>query len=208
MQAETLPEAHSFQMQAAATDPSSGSWRIARMKRSVELQISALAIVMAVAAGAVQPARAVFSGDMSPKARSGDADYADGMDAWDAKNWDGVVAAMRKVVARRPWHDKAWTRLGFALRKLNRLDELLEAYGKALAINPDQREALEYLGEAYLVLDRLSDAQTMLSRLNAECKHVVLVFTDGYFRNACGEYSQLKEKIEAYVTQGRPSAPW
>jgi len=172
------------------------------------IALSALAIVMTVATGVMHPAQAVFSGDMSPKARSGDADYADGMDAWDAKNWDGVVAAMRKVVVRRPWHDKAWTRLGFALRKLNRLDESLEAYGKALAVNPDQREALEYLGEAYLMLDRLSDAQTMLSRLDAECKRVVLVFTDGYFRDACGEYAQLKEKIEAYVTQGKASAPW
>jgi Flp pilus assembly protein TadD len=170
------------------------------------IALSALAIFMAVAG--TQPARAVFSGDMSPKARSGDSDYADGMDAWDAKNWDGVVASMRKVVARRPWHDKAWTRLGYALRKLGRLDESLEAYGKALTINPAQREALEYLGEAYLVLDRPSDAQTMLSRLDSECKRVVLVFTDGYFRNACGEYTQLKEKIEAYVTQGRLSSPW
>ena len=58
------------------------------------------------------------------------------------------------------------------------------------------------------MLDRLSDAQTMLSRLDAECKRVVLVFTDGYFRNACGEYAQLKEKIETYVTQGKASAPW
>ena len=72
------------------------------------ITLSALAIVMTVAAEVMQPAHAVFSGDMSPKARSGDADYADGMDAWDAKNWDGVVAAMRKVVARRPWHDKTW----------------------------------------------------------------------------------------------------
>jgi cytochrome c-type biogenesis protein CcmH/NrfG len=184
------------------------------MKRSFGRQMTlsvallALAIVMTLVAGIPQSAHAVFSGDMSPKARSGDADYADGMDAWDTKNWDGVVAAMQKVVTRRPWHDKAWTRLGFAFRKLNRLDESLEAYGKALAINPDQREALEYLGEAYLMLNRLSDAQTMLSRLEAECKRVVLVFTDGYFRNACGEHAQLKEKIEVYVTQGKTSAPW
>jgi cytochrome c-type biogenesis protein CcmH/NrfG len=172
------------------------------------IALSALTVVMTVAAGVMHPAHAVFSGDMSPKARSGDADYADGMDAWDAKNWDGVVVAMRKVVVRRPWHDKAWTRLGFAFRKLNRLDESLEAYGKALAINPEQREALEYLGEAYLMLDRLSDAQTMLSRLDAECKRVVLIFTDGFFRNACGEHAQLKEKIEAYVTHGKASSPW
>jgi hypothetical protein len=37
------------------------------------------------------------------------------------------------------------------------------------------------------MLDRLSDAQTMLSRLDSEYKCVVLILTDGYFRNACGE---------------------
>jgi len=184
------------------------------MKKSPRIQLTspialwALAIVITVSTSIMQPAHAVFSGDMSPRVRSGDADYADGMDAWDAKNWEGVVTAMQKVVARRPWHDKAWTRLGAALRKLNRLDESLEAYGKALDLNPTQREGLEYLGEAYLMLDRLNDAQTMLSRLDLECKRVVLVFTDGYFRNACGEYTQLKEKIEAYVQGKPPSSPW
>jgi len=167
------------------------------------------AVFVALAlASMMQPAHAVFSGDMSPRARSGDADYADGMEAWDAKNWDGVVTSMRKVVARRPWHDKAWTRLGYALRKLKRYNESLEAYSRALALNPTQREAIEYLGEAYLELDRLSDAKTMLSRLDGECKRVVLVFTDGYFRNACGEYTELKSKIEAYVANGKRPTPW
>jgi len=170
--------------------------------------LAILALAAAVIAGSMQPAHAVFSGDMSPKARSGDPDYADGMDAWDAKNWDGVVTAMQKVVARRPWHDKAWTRLGYALRKQKRYNDSLEAYGKALALNPDQREALEYLGEAYLELDRLNDAMSMLERLNGECKRVVLVFTDGYFRNACSEYTELKTKIDAFLAEGKRPTPW
>jgi hypothetical protein len=50
------------------------------------IALQAFAIIMTGATGIIQPAQAVLSGDMSPKARSGDADYADGMDAWDVKN--------------------------------------------------------------------------------------------------------------------------
>jgi Flp pilus assembly protein TadD len=146
---------------------------------------------------------AVFSGDMSPRARSGDADYADGIEAFDAKNWQGVVDAMRKVVARRPHHDNAWTRLGFALRKLGRYEESIEAYNTAITLNPHHREAMEYLGEAYLRLDRLADARAVLARLDGECKRVALVFTDGDFRDGCGEFKELKTKIDAYVTAGK-----
>ena len=154
------------------------------------------------------PSVAVFSGDMSPRARSGDADYADGIEAWDAKRWPDVVEAMQKVVARRPHHDNAWTRLGFALRKLGRFEESLEAYTKAITLNPHHREALEYMGEAYLMLDRLGDARDVLARLDGECRRVALVFTDGDFRNGCGEYKELKSKIDAYVASGKLPDRW
>ncbi len=100
--------------------------------------------------------------------------------------------------------DAPWLRLC----KLQRYNDSLEAYGKALAINPEQREALEYLGEAYLELGRLTDAMAMLDRLKGECARVMLVFTDGSFRNGCGEYSELKTKVEAFLADGRRPEPW
>jgi len=39
---------------------------------------------------------------MNPRPRLGDSDYADGMEAWDSKNWEGVITAMQKIIARRP----------------------------------------------------------------------------------------------------------
>ena len=110
--------------------------------------------------------------------------------------------------SRRPWHDNAWTRLGFAYRKLGRYDDSLAAYGKALELNPHHRQAIEYPGKAYMTLDRLGDARQMLVRLDEECKRVALVFTDDDFRNACGEYKELKTRIDDYVTTGKPPARW
>lgn len=143
------------------------------------------------------PAHAVFSGDMSPRARSSDSDYADGMEAWDKQDWPAVIDAMKKVVARRPHHDNAWSRLGYAYRKTGDYDSSLAAYDKALARNPHNRAALEYLGEAYVDLGRMDDALEMLKKLAIECRRVALTFSDGYFTDGCEEFADLKEAIEA-----------
>lgn len=143
------------------------------------------------------PALAVFSGEMSPRARSSDSDYADGIEAWDKQNWPAVITAMEKVVARRPHHDNAWTRLGYAWRKLRNYDKSLAAYDRALTLNPRNRAALEYLGEAYIELDQIGEARSMLDRLAAECRRISLTFSDGKFTNGCDEFTDLKKTIEA-----------
>ena len=144
-----------------------------------------------------EPAMAVFSGDMSPRARSSDSDYADGMEAWDKEDWPAVIAAMEKVVARRPHHDNAWARLGYAWRKLRDYDRSLAAYDRALTRNPRNRAAMEYLGEAYVELNRVNEAKVMLDKLAAECRRISLTFSDGKFTDGCEEFGDLKRMIEA-----------
>lgn len=161
---------------------------------------ASLAVVSALVGllAAVPAAEAVFSGEMSPRARSSDEDYANGIDAFEAKDWPGVVAHMSRVVARRPHHDNAWARLGYALRKLKRYDESLVAYGKSLELNPGNRSALEYLGEAYLELDRPADAEALLVRLDRECRKVSVTFSDGNFSSGCNEFIALAKAISAW----------
>ena len=158
------------------------------------LMLAAALAALLLAGG---PALAVFSGEMSPRARSSDSDYADGMEAWDKKDWPAVIAAMEKVVARRPHHDNAWARLGYAYRKLRNYDKSLAAYDRALTRNPRNRAAMEYLGEAYVELDRMHEAKTMLDRLAAECRRISLTFSDGKFTDGCEEFGDLKKTIEA-----------
>lgn len=167
--------------------------------------ILATALAIAVALPGAQPAMAVFTGEMSARAPSGDADYAAGMKAFDAGDWPGVIEAMTAVVARRPHHDNAWTRLGYAHRKVGDFEESLDAYGRALSINPHHRGAMEYLGEAYLELDRVWEAKRLLDRLAVECRTVALGFTDGDFTSGCEEHATLAAAIAAHG-RGEPVA--
>ncbi|KQT86256.1 hypothetical protein ASG48_06730 [Aurantimonas sp. Leaf443] len=164
-----------------------------------------MAAVLAGASLGASPALAVFSGDMSPKVRSGDSDYADGVEAFDEKDWPAAITALSKVVARRPHHDNAWAMLGFSLRKSGNYERSLDAYGRSLSINPTNRAAMEYLGEAYLDLGRVRDAKILLIRLANECTRVALTFSDGDFKDGCTEFKVLDAAIKAYELD--PRAP-
>jgi tetratricopeptide (TPR) repeat protein len=54
---------------------------------------------------------------------------------------------------------EAWNYIGYTNRKLGNYDIALAAYERALALHPGYPEALEYRGEAFLALQRISDAQ-------------------------------------------------
>ncbi|MEF2550596.1 CDC27 family protein [Aurantimonas sp. A2-1-M11] len=157
-----------------------------------------LLLGLATVTGLPPEAGAVFSGEMSPKVRSGDSDYADGVEAFDAENWPAAITAFARVVARRPHHDNAWTLLAYSLRKSGNHERALDAYGRALSINPHHRGAMAYLGEAYLDLGRVRDAGILLIRLRGECRRVALTFSDGAFENGCREYTALEQSIRSY----------
>jgi tetratricopeptide (TPR) repeat protein len=54
---------------------------------------------------------------------------------------------------------EAWNYVGYTNRKLGNYDIALAAYERALSLHPGYPEALEYRGEAFLALNRISDAQ-------------------------------------------------
>src|ERR1700678_2652074 len=58
------------------------------------------------------------------------------------------------AVAKQPSMYQAWNYIGFANRHLGNYDDSLSAYAKALELNPDYPDAIEYRGEAYLGLNR------------------------------------------------------
>lgn len=59
--------------------------------------------------------------------------------------------------------------LGYAHRKLGRMEEAKSWYAQALAINPDHLGANEYLGELYLEIGDLAAARRQLAKLDALC---------------------------------------
>jgi tetratricopeptide (TPR) repeat protein len=70
-----------------------------------------------------------------------------------------ALAQFIDAISEQPTMYQAWNYIGFANRHLGNYDASLSAYAKALEINPDYPEAIEYRGEAYLGLNKLDEAK-------------------------------------------------
>jgi tetratricopeptide (TPR) repeat protein len=73
---------------------------------------------------------------------------------------------LKGVVKKQPNSYPAWSELGFSLRKLGKFDDSLEAYDRALKIKPAYTPAIEYRGEAYLELGKLTEARGAWQKLS------------------------------------------
>jgi tetratricopeptide (TPR) repeat protein len=63
------------------------------------------------------------------------------------------------AVNAQPALYQAWNYLGFANRHLGNYQDALTAYAKALQLNPNYPDAIEYRGEAYLGLNEIDEAK-------------------------------------------------
>ncbi|MCY6380291.1 tetratricopeptide repeat protein [Hoeflea prorocentri] len=78
--------------------------------------------------------------------------------------------------------------LGFATRKLGRVDEGLVYYQKALALDPEYTLVREYMGEALLQKGDLEGALEQLAEIRRLCNG-----------RDCSEYGELSGMIAEYV---------
>ena len=85
------------------------------------------------------------------------------------EKFEEAIPLLQKVVADNPRDADAWNYLGFASRKLGKLDESLGHYQKALKISPNHKGANEYLGELYLMMNNLAKAEEQLVKLKTIC---------------------------------------
>ena len=111
---------------------------------------------------------------------------ADAENAIEAGNYNRAIELLQKVVASDSQNADAWNYIGFSHRNLQRLDQALGAYQKALAIDPEHRGANEYLGELYLQTGNLAKAKERLEKLDDVCTF------------GCDEFDDLKQAIKAY----------
>jgi tetratricopeptide (TPR) repeat protein len=146
------------------------------------------------------PATAIMGGGGEREQAPPNDEYAQGKAAFDNQDWQGVIDHMTKAIDERPWDDDAHNLMGFAYRKLGDYDRALEQYDRALTLNPHHRGALEYLGEAYLEMDRPELAKGMLDRLVVECQRIAVGATDGGWQASCEEWQDLNEAYQAYVS--------
>ena len=100
----------------------------------------------------------------TPAARPAEqADYAAGKQAIASKNWQAALDAFNKVVASDPGNANAHNFLGYAYRKLGKLDLAFKHYEEALGLDPRHRGAHEYIGETYLLAGNLAQAEEHLA---------------------------------------------
>ena len=73
--------------------------------------------------------------------------------------YSSALAKFQEAVQDDARMHEAWNYVGYTNRHLGNYDAALAAYEKALTLKPGYPDALEYRGEAFLGLNRISDAQ-------------------------------------------------
>lgn len=106
--------------------------------------------------------------------------------AIDKGDYDKAVRLLEKEVSREPNDPDTQNLLAYSYRNLDRFDDALTHYQKALALDPKHEGANEYLGELYLQINELAKAEERLAVLDDACWL------------SCEEYKELKEAIEDY----------
>jgi Flp pilus assembly protein TadD len=127
---------------------------------------------------------AAFADLPEPKARE-NANVTAGRKAIEANDFKSALGHLTKAVQESPNDADAHSMLGYSYRKLGTFDKSMEHYQKALKIDSKHRTAHEYLGELYLDMNQLENAEKQLVALKKACP----------FLGRCQEYDDLKDAI-------------
>jgi Flp pilus assembly protein TadD len=100
-----------------------------------------------------------------------------------AERWQDAVDKLTLIVGADTTNADAYNLLGYALRHLDRTDRAMQAYERALTLNPSHKGALEYQGVLFVMLGDLDSARANLAKLEAICG------------TSCEEYEDLAEAI-------------
>ena len=122
-----------------------------------------------------------------------DPSFAQAKVAIEARNYAAALPLLQQVVARDPRNADAYNLMGYATRKSGDANGSLRYYTTALQIDPKHLGAHEYIGEAYLMLDRPQEAEQQLARLDSLCLF------------GCAEYRVLKAAIANYKAGKKPT---
>jgi Flp pilus assembly protein TadD len=111
---------------------------------------------------------------------------ADAESAIRARDWDRAIRILHRVTLDLPDSADAYNYLGYSYRRLGDPERALIYYRQALYLDPSHRGALEYLGELYLEMSDLPNAEELLARLARLCG------------GTCSEYRDLHEQVQRF----------
>ena len=144
----------------------------------------ALAVLLG-AIGAPSAAVAAGADDTSGTDQTRSA-YEQAVKLVEAADYEDAIQVLDKLARKESGNADVLNMLGFAHRKLGRVDAAFDYYRKALAIEPRHLGANEYLGELYLETGELDKAEERLGELAIACP------------SGCEGRDELSEAIDAY----------
>ena len=104
----------------------------------------------------------------------------------EAGEYEQALADLEVHIDKNRTSADAFNWIGYANRKLGRLEKARKAYARALFLDPDHKGAHEYAGELRLLLGDLKGAERHLKALDRICLL------------GCEEYDELKVEIAAW----------
>ncbi len=119
-----------------------------------------------------------------PATTTPNADAEVAAEALNAGQWQRAVEGFGAALKAEPGNANFHNGLGYAYRKLGKMDLSFVHYREALRIDPELRSAHEYIGEAYLAVGDKAKAREHLAKLEALCKG-----------KGCEEYQDLAKAI-------------
>ena len=157
--------------------------------------LSAAATILALSTAALAAGGGGGGGDSvgSTPAKPVDPSFAQAKVAIEGRSYAAALPLLQQVVARDPQNADAYNLMGYATRKSGDANGSLRYYTTALQIDPKHLGAHEYIGEAYLMLDRPQEAEQHLARLDSLCLF------------GCSEYRMLKTAIANYKAGRKPT---
>ena len=109
----------------------------------------------------------------------------------EAEQYQAAIDSLQEALQEAPDDADLLNLTAYSQRKLQRFDDAMANYQKALQIDPEHRGANEYLGELFLQLGQVDKAEERLKVLDEVC----------FF--GCDEYDQLKQAIENWRAENQ-----
>jgi tetratricopeptide (TPR) repeat protein len=132
--------------------------------------------------------------ETNPDLAATDEDYAAAKKAIEAKQWEAAIARLKKAEIRHPDSADLQNYLGYAHRNLKQFDAAFKHYERAIELEPRHRGAHEYIGEAYLMVGDVPNAEKHLAALRGICLL------------GCEELTDLENALAKYRRSGAPPA--
>ena len=123
-----------------------------------------------------------------PKAQIENPNMIAGRKALEAKDFMAAVGHFTKAVEEEPKNADAHSMLGYGYRKQGTFDKSMDYYQRALKLDSNHRGAHEYLGELYLDMNQVENAEKQLAALKRACP----------WFGKCEEYDDLKKAVDEY----------